>query len=393
MKWKKFKKERISLNYTVMLVPHSQKKPIHFKTPVWTFGVVFLGLFVLSGACLFFAGSRAGSRQQLSQVRMEKAQLEQEWEQLTEQKRLADEENEALKEERRIQELELLELERKTRGTLKELEELVERENQIRQELGLGQILADAEDEASAEASENGGQEEGSGGTDGDSPASSEDGQGTEDGAGEGEQPAGADGALENNGTLAREAQSRPLQIASADLPLVLAQNSASFEAIQAELSYLQNQLDQKSGQYDKYLTTIEEKKTAEAADKARKEALRASIVTNALQYVGNAYVYGGNNPNTGVDCSGFTRYILGNTAGVYLNRTAAAQSTQGRAVSAENARPGDLVFYSNGSTVNHVAIYIGNGQVVHASNERVGIITSNMYYRTPVKIVNMLGD
>ena len=146
MKWKKFKKERISLNYTVMLVPHSQKKPIHFKTPVWTFGVVILGLFVLSGACLFFAGSRAGSRQQLSQVRMEKEQLEQEWEKLTEQKRLADEENEVLKEERRIQELELLELERKTRGTLKELEELVERESQIRQELGLGQILAASED-------------------------------------------------------------------------------------------------------------------------------------------------------------------------------------------------------------------------------------------------------
>ena len=383
MKWKKFKKERISLNYTVMLVPHSQKKPIHFKTPVWTFGVVILGLFVLSGACLFFAGSRAGSRQQLSQVRMEKEQLEQEWEKLTEQKRLADEENEVLKEERRIQELELLELERKTRGTLKELEELVERESQIRQELGLGQILADSEDGTSGE-----GETTDSGGTDGDSGSSSA--EGTLEGDEEAEQPAEAGGTPEDHEALAA---GRGLQIASADLPLVLAQNSASFEAIQAELGYLQSQLDQKSGQYENYLTTIEEKKMAEAAEKARKEALRASIVTNALQYVGNSYVYGGNNPNTGVDCSGFTRYVLGNTAGVYLNRTAAAQSTQGRAVSAENARPGDLVFYSNGSTVNHVAIYIGNGRVVHASNERVGIITSNMYYRTPVKIVNMLGD
>ena len=44
MKWKQFKKERIFLNYTVMLLPHSQKKPIHFKTPVWTFGLIFLGL-------------------------------------------------------------------------------------------------------------------------------------------------------------------------------------------------------------------------------------------------------------------------------------------------------------------------------------------------------------
>lgn len=389
MKWKKFKKERISLNYTVMLVPHSQKKPIHFKTPVWTFGVVILGLFVLSGACLFFAGSRAGSRQQLSQVRMEKAELEQEWEQLTEQKRLADEENKALKEEQRIQELELLELERKTRGTLKELEELVERENQIRQELGLGQVLADAEGRTPEETPENGeGQEAASDGTDeAGSPSPAE---GQADSMGDG---AGADGALGDQGILAAGTERRGLQIASADLPLVLAQNTASFEAIQAELGYLQSRLDQKSGQYDRYLTTIEENKAAEAAEKARKQALRTAIVTNALQYVGNSYVYGGNNPNTGVDCSGFTRYVLGNTAGVYLNRTAAAQSTQGRAVSAENARPGDLVFYSNGSTVNHVAIYIGNGQVVHASNERVGITTSNMYYRTPVKIVNMLGD
>lgn len=108
---------------------------------------------------------------------------------------------------------------------------------------------------------------------------------------------------------------------------------------------------------------------------------------------MGNPYVYGGNNPNTGVDCSGFTRYVLGNTAGVYLNRTAAEQSSQGRAVSAQEARPGDLVFYSNGSSINHVAIYIGDGRVVHASNERVGIVTSDMYYRTPVKIKNVLGD
>ena len=90
MEWKKFKKERISLNYTVMLVPHSQKKMIHFKTPVWIFGVFFLGLLVLTGACLFFAGSR----HQLEQVRREKAQLEQEWEQLARQKEQAEQENE-----------------------------------------------------------------------------------------------------------------------------------------------------------------------------------------------------------------------------------------------------------------------------------------------------------
>jgi len=93
------------------------------------------------------------------------------------------------------------------------------------------------------------------------------------------------------------------------------------------------------------------------------------------------------------VDCSGFTRYVLSHSAGVYLNRTAADQSSQGRAIAAEEARPGDLVFYSGGGGINHVAIYIGNGRIVHASTEKTGIITSNMYYRTPAKVVNMLGD
>ena len=135
----KFKKERISLDYTVMLVPHSQKKPIHFKTPVWTFGVIFLGLLVLTGTCLFFAGSR----HQLTQVRREKEQLEQEWERLAEQKQLADQENEILRQEQQIQKQELEELEERTKNTLKELEDLVEREGQIRQELGLEDIRPD----------------------------------------------------------------------------------------------------------------------------------------------------------------------------------------------------------------------------------------------------------
>ena len=118
MKWKQFKKERISLNYTVMLLPHSQKKPIHFKTPVWTFGLIILALFVLSGACLFFAGSR----HQLNVVRKEKEQLEKEWELLAAQKQLEDQENELLKQARQEQELALKELEQKTRDTLSELD-------------------------------------------------------------------------------------------------------------------------------------------------------------------------------------------------------------------------------------------------------------------------------
>ncbi len=360
MKWKKFKKERISLDYTIMLVPHSQKKPIHFKTPVWTFGVIFLGLLVLTGACLFFAGSR----HQLMQVRREKEQLEQEWERLAQQKQLADQENEILRQEQELQKQELEDLEERTRNTLRDLEELVEREGQIRQELGLEEIYTSSDEPQDERA--------------GDVPEeTAEDGAAISGGETQ-------EGSAEISGTL---------RIASTNLPLILAENTADFQAIQAEMGILQTLLAEKTGQYDGYLSTIEEQKAAAAAEKARKEALRASIVTSAASYIGNSYVYGGNDPNTGVDCSGFTRYILGHTAGVYLNRTAAEQSGQGKTVSIEEARPGDLVFYSNGSSINHVAIYAGDGQVIHASNERVGITRSNIYYRTPVKIKNVLGD
>ena len=359
MKWKRFKKERISLNYTVMLLPHSQKKPIHFKTPVWTFGLIFLGILILSGTCLFFAGSRVQLqvvRQEKEQLEEEKENLEQEWQLLAAQKQMADEENEALKAARSAQEQELKELEQRTRDTISELKELVEREDQIRQELGLEkQQDTVAEDQDSGETAEG------------------ESSQGDQTGSIE---PAGED-----------------TQLMSAVPTFSHTERTMSFSSIQSELSYLQDSLSQVSGQYDHYINTIEEKKQAAAAEVARKKALRQSIVSDALQFVGNAYVYGGNDPHTGVDCSGFTKYILGHTAGVYLNRTAASQSAQGQSVSAKEARPGDLVFYSSGSSIDHVAIYIGDGRIVHASNETVGIITSDMYYRTPAKIVNVLGD
>lgn len=339
MNWKKFKKERLFLSYTVMLLPHSQKKPVHFKIPVWVFGAMFLGLFVLTGTCLFFAGSRY----QLEQVRKEKAQLEQEWAQLAEQKQLADQENEVLRQEQEAQEQELKELEARTRDARKELEELAERESVIRQELGLEQ--ADPKEETAGDPDQ------------------------------------------------ASAANSRMLGLSPTGLPVLLAENTMGARVVRTELDVLQSSLAEKNGRYEGYLNRIEEQEVAAAAEKARKEALRATIVRSAAHYIGNAYVYGGNNPNTGVDCSGFTKYILGNVAGVYLNRTAAEQSRQGRAVPIEEARPGDLVFYSNGSSINHVAIYAGDGQVIHASNERVGITRSNMYYRTPVKVMNVLGD
>ena len=120
---------------------------------------------------------------------------------------------------------------------------------------------------------------------------------------------------------------------------------------------------------------------------------LRSEIVTYALQFVGNRYKYGGTNPNTGVDCSGFTSYVMRHAASVELPHSSGGQSRMGRVVSSSEMRPGDIICYGSGKRINHVALYIGNGQIVHASTERTGIKVSRWNYRTPVRIVNVLGD
>lgn len=146
-----------------------------------------------------------------------------------------------------------------------------------------------------------------------------------------------------------------------------------------------------------------DEEEAAEAeADEAETELeatievendLRSEIVTYALQFVGNRYKYGGTNPNTGVDCSGFTSYVMRHAAEVELPHSSGGQSRMGRQVSSSEMRPGDIICYGSGKRINHVALYIGNGQIVHASTERTGIKVSRWNYRTPVRIVNVLGD
>ena len=118
----------------------------------------------------------------------------------------------------------------------------------------------------------------------------------------------------------------------------------------------------------------------------------REQLVNYALQFVGGRYKYGGSDPHTGVDCSGFTKYVMQHGAGVSLSRSSSSQSKQGTAINASQMQPGDLIFYGSGKGINHVAMYIGNGKVVHASTEKTGIKTSPWNYRIPVKIVNVLG-
>lgn len=119
--------------------------------------------------------------------------------------------------------------------------------------------------------------------------------------------------------------------------------------------------------------------------------AFRSSIVEYALQFLGNPYVWGGTSLTRGADCSGFTLSVYKHF-GIALSHSSRAQANEGRAISGSELRPGDLIFYGGG-TINHVAIYIGNGQIVHASNETTGIIISRYNNRTPVKYVNVIGD
>lgn len=110
-----------------------------------------------------------------------------------------------------------------------------------------------------------------------------------------------------------------------------------------------------------------------------------SSIVSYAMQFLGNRYVYGGTSLTNGTDCSGFTMRIYQHF-GYSLPRTSGAQAGATRSVSPGNEQVGDLFFYGSGS-VSHVALYIGNGQIIHASNHRDGIKISSAYYRKPLKI------
>lgn len=105
---------------------------------------------------------------------------------------------------------------------------------------------------------------------------------------------------------------------------------------------------------------------------------LGRQIADYAMKFIGNPYVYGGTSLTNGADCSGFVQSVYKHF-GISLPRTSSEQGKSGRAVNGlDNARPGDLVWYSG-----HIGIYIGNGKIVHASNPKNGIITSNATYRT----------
>lgn len=108
---------------------------------------------------------------------------------------------------------------------------------------------------------------------------------------------------------------------------------------------------------------------------------LGQQIADYGCQFIGNPYVYGGTSLTNGTDCSGFTQSVYAHF-GIRLPRDSTSQRFVGTGVSYEEARPGDLICYAG-----HVAIYIGNGQIVHASTERTGIKITNATYRTILSV------
>lgn len=116
---------------------------------------------------------------------------------------------------------------------------------------------------------------------------------------------------------------------------------------------------------------------------------IQMEICEYARQFVGNPYRWGGTSLTKGADCSGFTLSVYANY-GVSLPHSSKAQANCGERIDVSEVQPGDLVFYG-GNNIHHVAMYIGNGQVVHAQSADTGIVVSSMYYNTPTRAARIL--
>ena len=140
--------------------------------------------------------------------------------------------------------------------------------------------------------------------------------------------------------------------------------------------------------EYDEYGNVIDSENTVSTEEYSSQSSSSSysgsgsSVVDYATQFVGNPYVWGGTSLTNGADCSGFVQSVYSNF-GVSLPRTSYEQQNAGTEVSYADAQPGDLICYGG-----HVAIYMGNGQIVHASNSRDGIkISNNAAYRTILSV------
>lgn len=145
----------------------------------------------------------------------------------------------------------------------------------------------------------------------------------------------------------------------------------------------------------DKIAITTEQQQIAQSTVSLKDvSGVRKELIEYALTFVGGTYKWGGNSLTEGVDCSGFTQQIFAKY-NVSLSRCSYQQAENGAEISFSELQPGDLLFYYDSALgrIGHVAIYIGDNQVVHAKSSASGITTSAWNYRTPYKAVNVLGD
>lgn len=128
----------------------------------------------------------------------------------------------------------------------------------------------------------------------------------------------------------------------------------------------------------------------AKPTDSGKATGTRAEIVAYAKQFEGNPYVYGGTSLTDGADCSGFTMSVYKHF-GISIGRSSRDQAANGKTIAISDLQPGDLIFYGSKGYINHVALYIGGGRIIHASTASTGIKISNYDYKTPVKAVTFL--
>jgi cell wall-associated NlpC family hydrolase len=136
-------------------------------------------------------------------------------------------------------------------------------------------------------------------------------------------------------------------------------------------------------------ISSISEGKT-DNNQSSNDSSVRNRIANYARKFEGNPYVWGGTSLTRGADCSGFTQSVLENF-GIYIPRTSREQAASGRRVDMDNIQPGDLIFYRRNGSINHVALYIGNGKVIGAKSSDEGIRITNYNYRTPYKAVSYI--
>jgi len=127
---------------------------------------------------------------------------------------------------------------------------------------------------------------------------------------------------------------------------------------------------------------------TSQLSDEVSQTAV--DLINYAMQFLGNPYVSGGNSLTNGTDCSGFTKLIFAHF-GYDLPRSSSDYLYVGTQIPLNKIKPGDLLLYKYGSRIGHVAIYIGNNQIIHASTPRSGITISNAYYTRPYCAVRVI--